>query len=291
LFLFFRFHNTKLREFCVRIFSTISPLHLKEDLFTAPLSPKFGDFPLLLLIEDNRDVVIYIQTLLQNSYDIRVAYDGAEGIEKAQEIIPDIIISDVMMPQKNGYEVCQTLKNDTRTSHIPIILLTAKASTPDRIKGLQQGADAYLTKPFNKEELQVRLQKLVALRQQLQEKYGQMPMLQAPKTTTSNLEDVFLQKLCAVVEKRINDTDLGVKDLCFAAKLSPVQVNRKLKALTDKTPSLFIRLIRLQKGKEMLQSSDLTIAEVAYSVGFTDPNYFSRAFSEEFGHPPSERRK
>lgn len=269
-----------------------SPIIFEEAaLPTETLPPKFGDFPLLLLIEDNRDVVVYIQTLLQSTYDIQVAFDGAEGIEKAQETIPDIIISDVMMPQKNGYEVCQTLKKDARTSHIPIILLTAKASIPDRVKGLRQGADAYLTKPFNKEELQVRLQKLVALRRQLQKKYGQMLALRTKKIPTTDLEDIFLQKLLGVIEKRINDTDLGVKDLCRAAKLSSVQVNRKLKALTGRTPSLFIRLIRLQKGKEMLQTSDLTVAEVAYSVGFTDPNYFSRAFSEEFNQTPSETRK
>ena len=268
-----------------------APLNIEAEGSTAAtLKPKFGDYPLLLLIEDNRDVVTYIQTLLQKMYDIQVAYDGAAGIEKAKEIVPDIIISDVMMPKKNGYEVCQSLKSDARTSHIPIILLTAKATTTDRVQGLRQGADAYLTKPFNKEELQVRLQKLVALRRQLQEKYGQMPILQKKKTATTNLEDAFLQKLLTVIEKRINDTNLGVKDLCHAARLSSVQVNRKLKALTGKTPSLFIRLIRLQKGKEMLQTTDLTVSEVAYSVGFTDPNYFSRAFSEEFGHAPSETR-
>lgn len=250
-----------------------------------------GDLPLLLLIEDNPDVVLYIQKLLQATYNVQVAANGQIGIDKAYEIIPDIIISDVMMPEKDGYEVCETLKGDERTSHIPIILLTAKATEEDRVEGLKYGADAYLTKPFNKEELQVRLEKLVALRRQLQAKYAQHIQTSNNESAAAHpLEDEFLQKLRAAVEEKLDDADFGVPELAGAVHMSQMQVYRKLKALTDQTPSQLIRSIRLQRASELLKNSDLTISEIAYDVGFTDPNYFSRAFQQEFGTSPRDFR-
>ena len=249
--------------------------------------------PALLIIEDNKDIVTYINGLLNNKYQIKIARNGQEGIDKALAFVPDVIISDVMMPQKDGYEVCQYLKNDERTSHIPIILLTAKATTSDRIEGLKGGADAYLIKPFNKEELLIRLKKLIEVRKALQKRYSETIRIlkpQKPKTEPT-LEDVFLQKLIKVILDRLDDPDLAVVHLCRVAKLSNTQVNRKLKALTGKTPSQFIRFIRLQKAMELLQTTDLNISEVAYEVGFNNPNYFSRSFSEEFGFPPSTIRK
>ncbi|MDO8366983.1 MAG: ATP-binding protein [Saprospiraceae bacterium] len=258
-----------------------SPVHLE--------SPN-TDKPVLLLIEDNADVVTYIVSLLKKEYEIHTAPNGRLGIERALEIIPDIIISDVMMPEMDGYEVCETLKKDERTSHIPIILLTAKAAEADRIIGLRMGADAYLMKPFNKEELFVRLEKLLELRRVLQNKYARweaVSMTEVPST----LEDSFLRKLRFVVEEHLDDPNFDVPQLCQAAHLSNMQVNRKLKALTDKTPSRFIRSVRLHKAKELLQSTELNISEIAYEVGFSDPNYFSRSFSEEFGVPPMSFRK
>jgi signal transduction histidine kinase/CheY-like chemotaxis protein/AraC-like DNA-binding protein len=247
------------------------------------------DKPLLLIIEDNRDVVTYIETLLRDDYRIEIAMNGAIGIERASTLIPDVIISDVMMPEKDGFEVCLSLKNDQRTSHIPIILLTAKAGEKDRLEGLRGGADAYLTKPFNKEELQIRLEKLVALRAALRDHYAR-PESWLASSDRPTLEDEFLQKLTRFVEEHLDDPKLDVHALCRAAHLSNTQVNRKLKALTGKTPSRFIRAIRLHKGRELLLTSHLTISEIAYEVGFSDPNYFSRSFSEEFGSAPSEVR-
>ncbi len=258
-----------------------------------PQEENTEDKPILLIIEDNADVVTYIVGLLANEYHIYTASDGQAGIEKAMEIIPDIIISDVMMPKKNGYEVCASLKNDERTSHIPIVLLTAKATLQDRIEGLRGGADAYLVKPFHKEELFVRLEQLVALRKNIQARYAGKTIFtaDAPIQKEPSLDDVFLQKLTAFVQAHLDDSELGVPELCRAVRLSNTQVNRKLKALTDKTPSQFIRSIRLQRSVELLKTTDLNIAEIAYEVGFNDPNYFTRSFSEEFGHPPSEIRK
>ena len=252
-----------------------------------------SETPSLLIIEDNRDVVTYIESLLKKDYHIEIARDGQEGIEKALAIVPDIIISDVMMPGKDGYEVCETLKSDERTSHIPIILLTAKASVDDRLEGLRGGADAYLVKPFHKEELFVRLEKLIELRRSLQEKNTGAAFFSrniAEKKALS-LEELFLQKLIKLVEERLDDPELSVNDLCRAVRRSNTQVNRKLKALTGKTPSQFIRSIRLQKAIELLKTTDLNISEIAYQVGFNDPNYFSRSFSEEFGVSPNAIRK
>ena len=245
-----------------------------------------------MLIEDNADVVTYIVGLLEKEYDITTAPNGQAGIEKAFEIIPDIIISDVMMPEKDGYEVCETLKTDERTSHIPIILLTAKASTEDRIEGLRGGADAYLVKPFHKEELFVRLAKLIELRKAMQASYsGGDVFSKTAVNKEPSLDDLFLQKLIKTVEEKLDDPDLNPTYLCQVVKRSNTQVNRKLKALTGKTPSQFIRSIRLQKAVELLKTTDMNVSEIAYKVGFNDPNYFSRSFSEEFGYPPNSLRK
>jgi DNA-binding response OmpR family regulator len=245
--------------------------------------------PLLLIIEDNRDVITYIETFLAPHYRLVISFDGEAGMEQAFEQIPDIILSDVMIPGKNGFELCEILKNDERTSHIPIILLTAKAKTEDRIKGLKLGADAYLTKPFNQEELLVRLQKLLELRSHLQEKYT-IPGALSDEPLT-NLEDAFIQKMRALIEARLEDVTLNVKDLEGAANLSNMQLNRKLKALTGKTPSSFIRLVRLQKARVLLTTTNLNISQVAYEVGFKDPAYFTRTFSKAFGISPSDFRK
>ncbi|WP_425420423.1 two-component regulator propeller domain-containing protein [Phaeodactylibacter xiamenensis] len=256
-------------------------------------SEKEGDRPILVLIEDNADVATYISGLLQSQYHIHIERNGQTGIERVQELVPDIVISDVMMPEKDGYEVCEQLKQDERTSHIPIILLTARSSKEDRLAGLRGGADAYLTKPFEKEELFIRLEKLRELRQALKDRYsGDKHLIQnIAQQQAPNPDEAFLQKLIHTVQERIDDSQLGVNDLCRAANLSNTQVNRKLKALMGKTPSQFIRLIRLQRAATLLENSDLNVSEVAYNVGFSDPNYFSRVFSEEFGYPPSDIRK
>lgn len=249
--------------------------------------------PILVLIEDNTDVATYISGLLKHQYQIHIERNGQAGIERVQELVPDIVISDVMMPEKDGYEVCEQLKQDERTSHIPIILLTARSGKEDRLAGLRGGADAYLTKPFEKEELFIRLEKLRELRQALKERYGADKHLiqKIAQQQTPNPNEAFLQKLIHTVQERMDDPELGVNDLCRATNLSNAQVNRKLKALMGKTPSQFIRLIRLQRAVKLLDHSEMNVSEVAYTVGFSDPNYFSRVFSEEFGYPPSATRK
>jgi signal transduction histidine kinase/DNA-binding response OmpR family regulator len=244
----------------------------------------------LLLIEDNPDVVTYIKSILAITYNITVATNGQTGVEQAIEQVPDIIISDVMMPEKDGYEVCETLKQDIRTSHIPIILLTAKATADDRVQGLKYGADAYLTKPFNKEELFVRLEKLTELRKQLQTHYSFGISAEVPQIENDNLENEFLQKLKVIIHENISKHQFGVPELAAEMAMSHSQVYRKLKAITGETPSSLIRQTRLKEGLRLLKTTDLNISEIAYDVGFSDPNYFSRAFNDAFGTSPRDAR-
>jgi len=247
-----------------------------------------GDLPLLLLVEDNPDVALYIKSCLEGQYQILFARDGEEGIRKALEVIPDMIISDVMMPGKNGYELTNILKNDERSSHIPIILLTAKADIDSRLEGLERGADAYLTKPFDKKELLVRVQKLIELRQKMQARYAR---LLPPDTDTEGkvaAEDLFLQKVRGIISAQLDNPQFGVAMLCQEVGISQPQLYRKIKALTNKSTAAYITTVRLHIAKELLQSSSLTVAEVAYKVGYNDPSYFTKSFSREFGCLPSE---
>ena len=260
---------------------------------TSPL-PTETDLPQLLVIEDNPDVFDYIKVCLNGRYEIFEAKDGQEGIDKALEIVPDIIISDVMMPEKDGFEVTQFLKRDNRTSHIPIILLTGKVDDESRIEGFEKGADAYLPKPFNKQELIVRLEKLVELRQLLQLRYSNITITEStstPPTENFKTEDEFVIKMRTIVEKRLDDPDFSIPQFCKDAGMSRTQLHRKLKALTNRSATAFIRSIRLQKAKELLETTDKSISEIAYEVGFRDPSYFSRSFFEEFQTPPSKTRK
>ena len=249
--------------------------------------------PILLLIEDNKDIANYIQELLSKKYEVNIASGGQAGIDVAFRIIPDIIISDVMMPEKDGYEVTRILKYDERTSHIPIILLTAKATQKDKIDGLESGADAFLMKPFHKKELLIRLEKLHHQRKQLIEKFKSTSKetpnkINSEKTETLSLNEIFLQKINQAILENITNPKLNVSELCEITGLGNTQVYRKIKALTGLTPTLFIRSTRLHHAKKLLKSGSFNVSEVAYEVGFTDPNYFSRVFFQEFGKNPSE---
>ncbi|MCB9051649.1 MAG: response regulator [Lewinellaceae bacterium] len=244
----------------------------------------------VLIIEDNEDIIEYLTACLQEDYQVVTALNGKEGIQMAIKKTPDIIISDIMMPEVNGLELTQTLKNDERTSHIPIILLTAKAGQDSKVEGLQRGADAYLTKPFDKKELMVRMDKLIALRKTLQEKYAAAGYFKGNESAIDPKEDLFLQKLQHQVEMRLEDGDFGIEGLAKAMSLSRSQLYRKTKALTGQSASSYLRAIRLHHGRQLLQKTDLSIAEVAYRVGFNDPAYFSKTYAEQFGYPPVRER-
>ena len=255
------------------------------------LEEEATDLPLLLIVEDNEEVGQFLKQSLHRQYRIDWQKDGQAGIDRALEAIPDIIISDVMMPKKDGFELCQTLKQEERTSHIPIILLTARADTESRISGLEQGADAYLAKPFSRKELMVRLEQLLKIRAKLQARYGGMEGIPASDDPAFKREDQFVIRLREEITANLEDENFGISELSRAIGLSRAQIHRKITALTGQSTSTFIRSIRLQKAKELLHSSDLNISQIAYEVGFRDPKYFSRVFSKAYGMPPNEARK
>ncbi len=249
------------------------------------------NLPLVLIIEDHIDVAHYIKTCLKGNYQIIHAINGSIGIEIALEKIPDIIISDVMMPIKDGFEVCKRLKIDELTDHIPIIMLTAKATFEDRLTGLSHGADAYLTKPFEKAELLTRIDQLILLRKKMLSKFEKTGIDRLLNKNVKNSETKFLQKIITVIHDNITQAEFGPVQLAIQLHLSESQLYRKLKATCGKSTALFIRSIRLQKAKELIQTTDKTISEISYDVGFNDPSYFSRAFKAEFGSAPSALSK
>ncbi|GAA4463194.1 hybrid sensor histidine kinase/response regulator transcription factor [Nibrella saemangeumensis] len=293
---------------------------LVEPSVARPAPAGAGDKPVLLLVEDNEDVASYIQVCVQTDYQVIRAENGQIGIDTAIANMPDLILSDVMMPLKDGYTLCDTLKNDERTSHIPIVLLTAKAAVSDRIAGLRRGADAYLVKPFLREELLVVLSNLLQTRRLLQLHYSQValggnplggtppgldgpslerlggnppetiPQNPAPEPPVDAVEDQFLIRLREVVEAQLGNTDLSVDDICQMIGMSRTGLHLKLTALTGMSISHYLRKLRLRKAQELLSASGLNISEVAYAVGFADPRYFSRVFAEEFGITPGNFR-
>lgn len=214
--------------------------------------------------------------------------DGQEGVEMAIEHIPDIIVSDVMMPRLDGLQLVEILKKDERTSHIPIILLTSKADIESRLAGLDRGADEYLAKPFNRHELLVRARNLQILRSQLIQRYGSMTLPAPVANKDLEIEDAFLLKIRGMVEEHLAEEDFDIDGLARMAGMSRSQLFRKIKALTGQSPSMFIRTIRLQHARKMLEATDMNVSEVAYATGFSSPSYFSDAFAETFGIRPSQ---
>ncbi len=242
----------------------------------------------VLIIEDNTDLRAYLKNELSTSYHVIEAVDGNQGVEIAIREIPTIIISDLMMPGKDGMKVCELLKEDERTSHIPIILLTAKAEMESKLQGYRIGADEYMAKPFQMAELQLRIENLITNRKRLREKYSMAIELKPSELKSESMEDRFLKKVMTVVESHIMDPSFGLEQFASAVGMSKIQLYRKLKALTQHTPNEFIRDIRLQRANQLLRNRTGNVAEVAYQVGFKNLSYFSKTFKEKFGKTPSE---
>jgi signal transduction histidine kinase/DNA-binding response OmpR family regulator/ligand-binding sensor domain-containing protein len=274
----------KAKQIGSRIFENY-PANSEDNMITGT-----ADLPLALVVEDNPDVAKYIVSCLAGKYRVKWAPDGKQGVDAAIEIIPDIIISDVMMPEKDGFEVTETLKQDERTSHIPIVLLTARVTDDDRIKGLSHGADAYLTKPFNKQELFVRLEQLIKIRRNLQEKYSKVEIKLAEKKKPAG-EEKFLKKAITIIEKNLDNSEFNGALLAAELNLSESQLYRKLKAVSNKSTALFIRGIRLSAAKEMLTITDNNVSQIAYLCGFNNPAWFSSAFKEVYGVSPSDYKR
>jgi signal transduction histidine kinase/DNA-binding response OmpR family regulator len=251
-------------------------------------SSRNKNLPILLIVEDNQDVSEYLFSLLENDYSIETAGNGKSGLAKAVEMVPDIILSDVMMPEMDGIEMLDRLKKDIRTSHIPVIMLTAKADIVSRLEGFETGAEAYLEKPFNKDELFIRLRKLVELRKELRERYSSFILPEPSGEKQLQLEDSFMHKLHEAFQENLEDEDFGVEQLSNIMAMSRAQLYRKFKALTDRTLMDYLLSFRLHRAMELLQKSELNVTQAAYQVGFKNLSHFSSRFREEYGIKPSE---
>lgn len=242
---------------------------------------------LVLLVEDNADLRQFTKSILSEEYRILEAEDGQQGVDLALEHVPDLIVTDVMMPHMNGNELCDALKNHPTTDHIPIVMLTAKSSTANKITGLEVGADDYLLKPFNARELLLKIHNLITLTERNREKYREQP---GKNEVLDVVEDAFVIRVNAWIHERISDSEVSVEALADAMAMSRSQLHRKMKALVDETPVRYIRKVRLHKGRELLGSTDLPVAEVGYQVGFSSPAYFTKSYREEFGEVPTDRK-
>ena len=242
----------------------------------------------LLVIEDNPDLRAYLRKELSSSYHVHEAANGAEGIAIAMREIPAIVVSDLMMPVKDGTEVCRVLKEHQLTSHIPIILLTAKSDIESRLDGYKKGADDYIAKPFQMIELSVRIENLLANRKKLQAKFAQVLTLRPSQIEIKSADDLFLKKVAEVVERHMSDPAFGLDTFAVAVCMSKMQLYRKLTALTGYGPNEFIRHFRLERANDLLRANSGNVADVAYQVGFKNLSYFSKTFKEKFDRSPSE---
>ncbi len=246
---------------------------------------------LVLVVEDHSDLRHYIRDQLNSQYKVIEAENGSEGLKRAEQEIPDIIISDVMMPEMDGYELCHEIKINEKTNHIPIILLTAKAATENKLEGLETGADDYLIKPFNPDELKARVRNLIKSRQDLRRKFSSEMLLRPSEITVPSTQKAFLEKLTSTIEAHLEDENFSVEVLGKEIGMSRSQMHRKLCALTNQSATEFIRTFRLHRAAQLIEQDAATLAEIAYKVGFNSQAYFSRSFQETFSCSPSEYRK
>ena len=269
----------------------------KEDVFRAVEEGSFiqnqenpGDRYSLLLVEDNSDLSFFLSNKLQTEFDVMVS-DGTDAIDKALSEIPDIIVCDVNLPEKNGFEICEILKNDLRTSHIPIILLTALDNKESYLQGLKSGVDLYLTKPFSYPILTQSLRSLLYNREKLRYYYTNNIGRIVDSKSFGSMEQTFVNKLNQIIKTNIDNPDFSVENLADLLNISRIQLYRKIKAMFDVNVSDYINNIRLEQAKSMLQNPGLTISEIAYKTGFSSPNYFSTVFKNKFGVSPNVFRK
>lgn len=242
----------------------------------------------LLLIEDNDDLREYLAEKLRKYYVVATAPDGAKGFEMAVQSMPDLIVCDIMMPGISGLKVTKKLKQHINTSHIPVVLLTARSSKDQQIEGIEIGADAYITKPFDFEFLQIRIQKIIEQRKKLKEKFSNEPSMKVSELSETPADQKFLEKAIGLIEERMENSEFNVDQLVKEMSCSRTFFYKKLKRISGHSPNEFVRIIRMKKAALMLKSGDFTVAEISYKVGISDPNYFSKCFKTHFGESPSE---
>ena len=269
--------------------------------------------PTLLIVDDNADIRALLRTILQEQYEVSEAADGQQGLRLVSEMVPDLIVSDVMMPVMNGLEFCQRVKSTAASSHIPVILLTARAMSKHQIEGYESGADAYITKPFEASVLKARINNLLHSRQQLRDLFTtpnapsegdtdtRLPQEEKAETSTDSKqsstavlpqrEDAFLTQLRTYIEDHMNNSELSVEDIAADMAFSRVQLYRKVKALTGQSPVELLRKARLVRAHQLLETTSMNVSEVAYTVGFSAPSYFTKCYKEEYGQNPTEVRR
>ena len=247
--------------------------------------------PLMLIVDDNEDFRNFISALFTENYRILKAEDGEMAFKVILDKMPDLIICDVMMPKMDGFELCRMVKQDIRISHIPIILLTAKAGDENKYRGLEAGAEDYIAKPFNMEMLSLKVSRIIERQKKTREQFKHKVDITTTDVEITSLDEKFVKKAVALVEANISSSEFLVEDLCREMGMSRVYFYKKILSLTDKTPSEFIRFIRLKRAADLLEKSQLFVNEVAYQVGFNDPKYFRKYFKDEFGVSPNEYKK
>jgi DNA-binding response OmpR family regulator len=238
-------------------------------------------------VEDNEDFRYYLKDNLKLNYNIVEAANGKIGLEKALSLIPDLIVTDVMMPEMDGIELCRKVKNDSHTSHIPVILLTARTAEEQKMEGFGSGANDYITKPFNFEILQARIRNLIAERQAFMKHFPKLLDVKASDIQVTTHDEKLIRSTIEIVEKNLANKDFSVEELSRILGMSRVLLYKKLLALTGKTPIEFIRTIRMQRAAQLLEKSQYTISEIAYQVGINNPKYFAKYFKDEYHMLPS----
>ncbi len=250
-----------------------------------------GKAPLLLIAEDDKDMNHYIAMQFVGQYRVVQAYDGEQAWETARHQLPDLVITDLMMPKMDGIGLCELLKTTLETSHVPVVMLTAKDQDQDKMKGIETGADAYLTKPFSADILKATIDNLLENRKLIQEKFSKSVKVEPSGVTITSVDEKFIQQALEVVDKHLSDSSFSVEELAKDVGVSTPQLYRKIKGITGMAPNEFIRNLRLKRAVALLEKSGLTISEISYEVGFSNPKYFSRCFSQQFGNSPKTYRE
>ena len=242
----------------------------------------------VLLVDDDVDLLdVTSYALRREGFNVIVATDGMQAIQRWETDRPDLIVSDVMMPEMNGIELCRKIKSDPRTSHIPIVILTARTAEEQKIEGFSSGASDYVTKPFNFEILQSRIKNLIAQRDAFQKNFHKHMDIKGASVEITSLDEKLIRKAIKIVEDNIAEPDFSVEKFSRELGMSRLHLYKKLLSLTGKSPIEFIRTIRLQRAAQLLQKSQLSVSEIAYQVGFNNPKYFSKYFKDEFNILPS----
>ena len=244
--------------------------------------------PHVLVVEDNNDIRNFIAENLSDCFNVVQAKNGKAGLKRAISVIPDLVITDIVMPKMNGIELCNQLKSDEKTSHVPIIILTGKSSFDERLEGLETGADAYLTKPFHIKELRLQARKLIEQRQKLRERFTRDLRLEPKDIAVTSVDEKFIARAMEIIEKNIGNSEFEVRQFQEEMFMSRMQLFRKIKALTNQTPGEFIRTIRLKRAASLIKQNFGNIAQITFEVGFNNPSYFAKCFKDLFGELPSD---